>query len=63
MMIVVEATDTCRWLMIFVKAYFTSVHLLVHYTSVKKKNVMNGYGTYKVDKTLLTCTAAFPEWP
>jgi hypothetical protein len=49
--IVAEATKTCRWLMIYVKAYFTSVHLLVLYINVKKKKpLVIGYETYGADK-------------
>ena len=33
-MMVAEAAETCRWFIIYVKAYFTGVHLLVHYISV-----------------------------
>lgn len=31
---VAKVTEICRWLIIYVKTYFTSVHLSVHYVSV-----------------------------
>jgi hypothetical protein len=43
-MILAEANGTCKSLIIYVKAYFTSVHLLVHYISVKIA-LMHRYGT------------------
>jgi len=30
----VKATETCNWLIIYVKAYFTGVHFLAQYMSV-----------------------------
>jgi len=34
LLMVAEVTETCRRLIIYVKAYFTIVHLLVHYIRV-----------------------------
>jgi hypothetical protein len=45
---VVEAAGTCRCLVIYVIAYFTSLHLLVHYKSVNIF-LMHVYGTYSVN--------------
>jgi len=36
LMMAAETTKTCGWLIIYMKAYFTNVHLLVHYTSVNR---------------------------
>jgi len=31
---VAKVTETCRWLIIYLKVYFTSVRCLIHYASV-----------------------------
>jgi hypothetical protein len=46
-MMVAKATKTCRHLIIYVKAYVMSVHLLVHYISVNTP-LIHGYGIYEI---------------
>ena len=36
-----QATEKCRWILIYDKAYFISVHLLVSYVSVNIDNVFS----------------------
>jgi hypothetical protein len=38
-MIVATATESCRLLIIHVKAYFTGLHLFVHYISVNNLSI------------------------
>ena len=34
-MMVTEATETCEWLIIYIKSYFSNLHLLARYVSVE----------------------------
>jgi hypothetical protein len=45
LMMITEAAETCRWLIIYVKSYFTNLYLLVDYISVNIP-LTHGKGPY-----------------
>jgi len=45
-MMLAEASETCKSLIIYIKAYFTSAHLLVYYISVNIA-LVHRYGTLR----------------
>jgi len=48
LMMVTKVTEICRWILMYDKAYFMSVLLLVYYILCKcEYSLMQGYGTYK----------------
>jgi hypothetical protein len=46
MMMLAEVSETCKSLIIYVKAYFTGACLLVHYISVNIA-LVHRYGTFR----------------
>jgi hypothetical protein len=53
-MLVAKATEMFMWLLIYVKVYVTSVHMVVYYISVNIP-VMHRYGSYS-DKCIYVFT-------